>query len=113
MHMDENMTYPIPRIKEVRAEQGVSQIELARRLGVPQQNISRLERGVTELTPSWATKIGDALGITPALLFAETMPEEWHELIAQVEDFSPEAKAEFFKIAAAIIALHSPVLRDE
>jgi len=53
----------------LRAEQGVSQVELAARLGKPQQFISRYELGVRRLDVVEFYAIAVALGVDPAAAF--------------------------------------------
>lgn len=57
------------RIKELRERRGWSQAELARRAGVAQPIVNRLERGKTR-TPSLDNleKLADALGVSPRAL---------------------------------------------
>ena len=62
-------------LKRVRLNTGIrTQKELAERAGIAACIISDLERGKRELSPAWAMKIAEALGIRYELLL-ET-PEE-------------------------------------
>jgi transcriptional regulator with XRE-family HTH domain len=51
------------RIKRVRLELGVTQTELANRLGTSAQQLGRLEAGKRQLTTTWLEKIAEALGV--------------------------------------------------
>jgi transcriptional regulator with XRE-family HTH domain len=53
------------RLKALRAKAGLTQQELADRMGMAAQNINRFERGGR--TPSWETviKFAEALGVQP------------------------------------------------
>ena len=59
------------RIRTLRLERNLSQLELANRVGVAQTAISQFETGVK--TPRLETlgRIAAALGISPAVLIAE------------------------------------------
>jgi transcriptional regulator with XRE-family HTH domain len=52
------------RVRAARDARGVTQVELAKSLGIPQSNISELERGGRGLTVHQAVKIAKALRIT-------------------------------------------------
>ncbi|MCZ6655017.1 MAG: helix-turn-helix transcriptional regulator [Planctomycetota bacterium] len=51
------------RLKALRSQKGVSQVELARRLGVPQQYISRFETGETRMDVVQLWQFCRALGV--------------------------------------------------
>lgn len=55
-------------IAALRIEQRLSQAELARRCGCHWITISKLERGISQITGDWLEKIADALGPTLAEL---------------------------------------------
>ena len=52
----------ISQLVEARLEQGISQAELARRLGIRRSGISRLESGAQNPTLDMILKIASALG---------------------------------------------------
>ena len=52
----------ISQLVEVRLEQGISQAELARRLGIQRSGINRLESGTQNPTLDMILKIASALG---------------------------------------------------
>jgi transcriptional regulator with XRE-family HTH domain len=59
------------RIRELREAKGWSQAELARRSGVPQSSISRLESGEQEsVNFQHLERLADVLGVHAALLIA-------------------------------------------
>jgi transcriptional regulator with XRE-family HTH domain len=58
------------RIKEIREAAGLSQGDLAARIGTKQQTISKLENGTRDLDVPWMQKIAEALGVLPADLLA-------------------------------------------
>lgn len=53
------------RLRALREAEGLTLIELAQRIGIPYQNIARLER--SEREPVWGTvlKLAKALEVTP------------------------------------------------
>lgn len=53
------------RLRAIRLERGVSQVELAKALGTYQTTISAIERGVRGLTLQQAVRLADALGASP------------------------------------------------
>ncbi|WP_278360214.1 XRE family transcriptional regulator [Thalassospira xiamenensis] len=72
------------RIKEAREAAGMSQSELARKLGTTNQQISRLELGQRKLTIDWVMKIAEALNIpTNALYDRPTMETISREKLLQ------------------------------
>ncbi len=60
------------RIQELRQAKGWSQAELARRSGVPQPTISRMEQGTTSaVSLDNLERLGDALGCDPGYLIVK------------------------------------------
>ena len=62
------------QISAVRKAQGLSQSELAERIGTTLSNVGKLERGDRRLNLDWLEKIGEALGVPPSALIAEAVP---------------------------------------
>lgn len=54
------------RVRELRLAAGMKQRQLAERVGVSVQELSKLERGERRLTFAWMERLGSALGVTPA-----------------------------------------------
>jgi transcriptional regulator with XRE-family HTH domain len=52
------------RIRSLREARGTTQVELARALGIPQSNVSEMERGVRGLTVHQAVKLARALKVS-------------------------------------------------
>jgi transcriptional regulator with XRE-family HTH domain len=65
----------------IRKEQGVTQVELAKRLGKPQQFVSRYELGIRRLDVVEFYAITKALGVDPATAFVRTI-EGFPEVVA-------------------------------
>jgi len=63
---------PPNRIAELRTAKGWSQVELAARVGVSNQQISRLETGKAELTTEWITRVCLALGVHFMEIFSKS-----------------------------------------
>ena len=57
----------------LRKDRGVTQVELARRLGKPQQFVSRYELGLRRLDVVEFYAIASALGVEPAHAFAQVI----------------------------------------
>lgn len=72
------------RLARLRKDAGITQTELARRIGGSQSAISQIEKG--ERKPSYDTiqQLAGALGVTPAYLLG-----------AEVEDLTPEERQHF------------------
>lgn len=64
------------KIAEVRKSKGVTQQQLADKLGVHWVTISKLERGVMQLTFEWAEKLAQALGASFADIFQSNADRE-------------------------------------
>lgn len=59
------------RIAFFRRQRGLTQADLARRSGIPQPNLSRIERGEQDLTVSTLVRICSSLGTSPVKIFEE------------------------------------------
>ena len=65
------MQHFIRNLKRIRTERGLTQVQLAEKLGTTQGNISRLLSGVEDVTLSRCEKIAEALGIPIIELIVE------------------------------------------
>lgn len=61
----------ISQLVETRLEQGISQTELARRIGTQRSNICRLESGIQNPSLDMILKIASALGKDVSLLLED------------------------------------------
>jgi transcriptional regulator with XRE-family HTH domain len=70
------------RLRDIRKARGVTQVELAKILGIDQSNVSSIERGVRGLTIHQAVKLAKALKVTTdeILLPARNGKHEAHSL---------------------------------
>ena len=60
-------------LKQLRAKEGLTQVELARMAGTSQPQIKRLESGERPISAEWARRLAPHLGVTPSqLIFPET-----------------------------------------
>lgn len=59
------------RIKEIRKEWGLSQMELAERVGLSFQQIQKYEKGLTRISVMRLKQISDALGVNIASFLEE------------------------------------------
>lgn len=66
---DEPLT-PAKLLLEWRKYRGLSQAELAEKVGTSHQVIGYLERGRTELSAKWLRRLADALDTTPGHLMS-------------------------------------------
>ena len=64
------------RIREIRDAAGLTQEQLAERVGTTANSIWRLESGLTRLTQHWMIKLGEALGCVPAALISNVAAAE-------------------------------------
>jgi transcriptional regulator with XRE-family HTH domain len=69
------------RLKEIRKRRGVSQVDLAQRLGIHQSLISQYERGYLRLHGALLVRLAQALQTTPDVILAvKTAPGDDHPL---------------------------------
>ncbi len=82
------------RIKIIRKERGLTQVELAEKLGVAQGTIQKLENDQIEFSTNWMRKISEVLEVEPYELLPldmqpkEISPEE-REMLRTFRKFAP------------------------
>lgn len=76
------------RIKELRDAAGMSQDELARRVGTTQQQVGRHERGIRRLTIQWINRYAQAFEVSPQAIIAEGVPESLESDVTAITDMS-------------------------
>ena len=59
-------------VREIRIRVGMTQLELAERVGCAQSEISRIESGVRSVTVDRLLSLATALGVPPAELLGES-----------------------------------------
>jgi transcriptional regulator with XRE-family HTH domain len=62
------------RIRSIRTRRGITQAELAGALGIPQSNVSQMERGVRGLTVHQAVKLARALDVSTDEILLDRQP---------------------------------------
>lgn len=79
-------------IKQARINDGISQVALSARTGIPQSEISRLENEQGNPTLETMAKLFEALGIRNRLIFKDSKPfdESLEELYARAADSASE-----------------------
>lgn len=70
------------RIREIRLARGLTESELARRVGTSQPQIRRLEAGQRRLTEEWMRRIAKALDVRPADLLATVTAADFQNELA-------------------------------
>ncbi len=65
------------RIRQIREDRGLSQQELADRVGTSNQQISLLERGERQLTANWMERLAKGLDVNPADLLGRAGDVEY------------------------------------
>lgn len=111
------------RIKEIRKQKGITQTDLAVKLGVTQGAVQKLETGQNDLSSKMMERIAIILKVKPA----ELLPKEWQSqsiedycrdlvtviaiveewLIAHKKTLQPKAKAELISSLLEIAASES------
>jgi transcriptional regulator with XRE-family HTH domain len=71
-------------LKFARAERGLTQAQLASRVGLHQTVVSNLERGLWPSSPAYLATIAEALDVPAAALLAE--PVSLRDLVARVSE---------------------------
>ncbi|MDH2092080.1 helix-turn-helix transcriptional regulator [Rhizobium pusense] len=74
------------RLAEARKSKGLTQQQLADRLGVHFVTISKLERGKMQLTADWITKLAEALEVTVPEIFSPPVLRQRIELEGVVQN---------------------------
>ncbi len=73
------------RIKELREAVGLTQEDLAERLGTTANHIYRLENGRTKLNTEWMVRLADALACSPAELLDDVAVAEIVDEVELIE----------------------------
>lgn len=96
------------RILELRRAAGLSQEELAFRIGVSKMQISGMERGKRELSLSMMRKLADALDCSPAdILSAEDNPmrlaQDERQLLARYRSADVDQQRNIERVTEALV----------
>lgn len=90
------------QISQKRREHGLTQLELAKRAGLPQPNLSNIEKGRQDLTVSTLIRIARALGVSPRQFFGETNSSQ-----------VPFTRLRVERLAESVWNLTSPVSKED
>ncbi|MBW4089925.1 MAG: helix-turn-helix transcriptional regulator [Proteobacteria bacterium] len=63
------------RIRELRLARGLTLEQVGAKAETSPQQIQRLEKGERRLTDDWMRRVAPALGVAPATLLADTLPD--------------------------------------
>lgn len=64
----------VGQLRAERERQNLSQVRLGQRLGVPQSQITRIERGASDIRMSTLLEVAHALGLEPVLVPKSLLP---------------------------------------
>ena len=79
MDIGDQLLYIIEKIKSVRINKGVSQMELSLRSNLSQSFIANIEKGKKQPSVLTLLKIADALGVNPQDFFPESFDSDSKE----------------------------------
>lgn len=91
--------WPIPPgefLLEVIEDLGISQVELAKRMGRPKQMVNEIIKGTKEITPETALQIADVVGV-PAHIWIG-LESDYRLILAKQEDAMREEKEKEFVV---------------
>ena len=94
------------RIKEIRKNKGLTQEQIAEKIGIEPPNVSKLESGMHFPLPENIEKIAKALNVDVKELFDfehHKTPEELKFEIQKMIDNNPDKLKEIYKLIKAII----------
>lgn len=98
------MERPMPnRIRELRVAREMTQERLAELCGTTNAQISRLESGAVQLTPTWMERLAKAMDCAPAeLLPLSDFPKKEAELLARFRSMTPAEQDQLIRLAVAL-----------
>ena len=73
------------RIKEVLKEHGITQVELAEKLGINRVNLSNMLSEKNDMRVSTLLKLADAIGCKPQEFFGEVSDEDFESSSAKLK----------------------------
>lgn len=93
------------RIKETRLAKGLTQEDVAERIGLSRSYLAQLENGTRQLTPRKQAAIAEALGVDPTNLVDFSAPDKDDEtlLIDAFRSLSPEQRKAWLEWAKVAI----------
>ena len=79
MDITERLQFVVDRIKSIRVNKGVAQMELSLRSNLSQSFIANIEKGKKQPSVVTLIKIADALGVNPQDFFPEPIDSDTKE----------------------------------
>ncbi len=64
------------RIRDLRLREGMTQMQLAERIGITYQQVQKYEKGTSNISVERLYQIADALGVHPGSLLPEVLPTQ-------------------------------------
>lgn len=95
------------RIREIREQLGLSQAQLADKVGCSQTQIDRLEKGTRDLSDHWKRRLATAMGVAPwDLLPVDDQPPritpEEQAILELYRGLTDHERAQFRAVAHAL-----------
>lgn len=92
------------RLKDLRAGKGISQKEMAKRLGISRTYLSNIERGVNRVTVFLLEKYCNIFKMSPDEVLEYNFKEEGlsHALIMELERMPEATKKQLYEMARAL-----------
>lgn len=99
------------RIAEVRKSLGVSQGELADRVGMSRPYLAQIENGTRNMTTTKQVAIAEALGVDPGKLVDFTAPDPSDEdyLLQSFRLLTPQQRKEWLDLARVATGIAKPL----
>ena len=91
------VTFVGTRIRQIRKERGLTQVDLAGKLGIQQSDLCRMETGEYRVNLEILSKILEKFELSPSEFFQENSrdPESWEQgLIEDFEKLTPSSRNE-------------------
>lgn len=104
------------KIAVARKAKGWTQSDLARRMGISQQQVARWETSDGDIKASALVNIAEALGVTVSYLLGVDVSdgdirfedERTHDLTLMFNSVSPESRDALFRVAKGLYELDGP-----
>jgi transcriptional regulator with XRE-family HTH domain len=101
------------RVNELRRARGLTQQQLADKVGCSKMQVSGIERGVREFSLSMMQRFAQALGVTAGELLhpddnAFHLDEEERFIIEKMRAATPDERAQLHRVSEAILSFRGP-----
>lgn len=93
------------RLRELRAQRGMSQEKLSELCGVSSRHISEMERGESNPSFQVMTQVTAALGVSMKDLFDFTHHQDRQDALEELVDLLTHMQSDKFKIAYKVIKM--------